>query len=239
MTAIADALIPPGTLDGALDRHRPGQRYDEECARSPWYAALLMRASLWLTWLAPLWLLGAARTFDGLDGVARVALLERLSGTRGYTVRMAAMFLKLVICTLMLGDEATLAQLGAYRLTPPAGCGCGGGVSGALVHAARAGVPIDEADFVIVGSGAGGGAAARILAASGARVSCSKRGRRARPELGVRPARRWRGCSAPGQAGGLRSRDHAHPAGARRRRHHLRQLGDRVAPAGRRAAQLA
>ena len=40
----------------------------------------------------------------------------------------------------------------------------------AFVDAATAGLPTDEADFVVVGSGAGGGAAARVLAASGARV---------------------------------------------------------------------
>lgn len=40
----------------------------------------------------------------------------------------------------------------------------------AFVDAAQRGLPVDDADFVVVGSGAGGGAAARVLAASGARV---------------------------------------------------------------------
>ncbi len=79
----------------------------------------LFRASLWLTWLAPLWLLGRVRTFGGLDGATRVALLERLLKHPRYTVRMTGLFLKLAICTLLLGDEATLAGLGAYRLPPP------------------------------------------------------------------------------------------------------------------------
>jgi choline dehydrogenase-like flavoprotein len=39
-----------------------------------------------------------------------------------------------------------------------------------FVDASVSGLPVDEADFVVVGSGAGGGAAARVLAASGARV---------------------------------------------------------------------
>ena len=122
VTTIAVALAPPAEvaaagLDlGALDL---AARYDDECARSPWYAALLMRASLWLTWLAPLWLTGRWRSFGGLDPAAQVALLERLLAHRRYVVRMAAMFLKLTLCTLLLGDAATLAQLGAYDLPRP------------------------------------------------------------------------------------------------------------------------
>jgi hypothetical protein len=122
VTTIAAALAPPaeaaacGLELGALD---VAARYDEECARSPWYAALLMHASLWLTWLAPVWLTGRLRGFGSLDDAAQVALLERLLAHRRYTVRMAAMFLKLTLCTLLLGDTATLAQLGAYDLPRP------------------------------------------------------------------------------------------------------------------------
>jgi hypothetical protein len=116
---IARGLVPAGTLDGALDGIDLGARYAEECALSPWYAALLFRSSLWLTWLAPLWMLGRPRSFGGLDAEAQVAMLERLLKHRVYTVRMAGMFLKLAICTLLLGDESTLAQIGAYRLAPP------------------------------------------------------------------------------------------------------------------------
>jgi hypothetical protein len=115
---IGQALVPKGALGGALDKIDLGARYAEECAVSPWYAALAFRASLWLTWLAPLWMLGRLRTFGGVDGETRVAVLERLLKHRIYFVRMAGLFFKLAICTLLLGDEPTLAGLGAYKLTP-------------------------------------------------------------------------------------------------------------------------
>ncbi len=117
---IGRALVPAGVLDGATDGIDLGARYAEECAVSPWYAALVFRASLWLTWLAPVWLTGRLRTFGGVDGETRVAILERLLKHRAYTVRMAALVLKLAVASLLFGDEATLARLGAYKLTAPA-----------------------------------------------------------------------------------------------------------------------
>jgi len=113
---IARALVPEGALSGALDQIDVGARYADECAVSPWYAALAFRASLWLTWLAPLWMLGRLRTFTGVDGETRVVILERLLKHQRYVLRMAALFLKLAICGMLLGDVPTLAQLGAYRL---------------------------------------------------------------------------------------------------------------------------
>jgi len=113
---IGRALVPKGALGGSLDSIDIGARYAEECAISPWYAALAFRASLWLTWLAPGWMLGRLRTFGGVDGETRVAVLERLLKHRAYFVRMAAMFLKLAICTLLLGDVPTLTRFGAYKL---------------------------------------------------------------------------------------------------------------------------
>jgi hypothetical protein len=117
---VARALVPAGALGGALDQIDLGKRYADECAVSPWHAAIVFRASLWLTWLAPVWMLARPRTFGGLDADAQVALLEKLLKHRRYLVRMASMMLKIAICSLLLGDESTLAQLGAYRLPPPA-----------------------------------------------------------------------------------------------------------------------
>jgi hypothetical protein len=114
--AIARALMPPGTLGGVLDGIDTGARFDREMARSPWYAALGMRVSLWLTWLAPVWMLGHAQTFGAVDDTLKVEILEKLLKHPRYELRMAAMFLKLTLCTLALGDERVLRALGAYDL---------------------------------------------------------------------------------------------------------------------------
>jgi hypothetical protein len=113
---ITRALLPPGAIDGSLDGIDTGPRFDREMARSPWYAALAMRASLWLTWLAPVWFLGHAQTFGTVDDEMKIDLLEKLLKHPRYQLRLAALFLKLTLCTLALGDERVLRALGAYDL---------------------------------------------------------------------------------------------------------------------------
>jgi hypothetical protein len=115
-SAIGRALVPAGALGGRLDGIDVGARFAEECAISPWYVAIMFRASLWLTWLAPLWMLGRLHTFGGVDEATRVVILERLLKHPRYELRMAALFLKLTICGLLLADRPTLAQIGAYKL---------------------------------------------------------------------------------------------------------------------------
>ncbi len=110
------AMVPPGVLGGVVDDVDLGARFAEEYALSPWYAGMLMRLSLWLTWFAPIWRRFRPRTFRGLDAAAQVALLEDLLVHPNYNIRLVAMFLKLSVCTQLLGDERALAKLGAYRL---------------------------------------------------------------------------------------------------------------------------
>ncbi len=110
---IARALVPADALDGTLADIDLGARYAHECAISPWYAALLFRACLWMVWLSPL---ARLRTFGGLDEAGRVEMLERLLKHPIYQVRMSTMMLKLAICSMLLGDEPTLRRIGAYKL---------------------------------------------------------------------------------------------------------------------------
>jgi hypothetical protein len=117
---IGRSLLPRGLLGGVVDDTNLGEQFRLECLQPPWYSSLLVRVSLWLTWFAPLWMLGRLRTFGGLDAAAREALLERLLSSKRYYVRLAAMFLKLTACTLLLSDERALAHIGAYGMRPRA-----------------------------------------------------------------------------------------------------------------------
>ena len=117
---IGRALVPRGVLGGVVDDVALGEEFRRECAEPPWYAGLLLRFSLWLTWLAPFWTSFRFRTFGGLDEDAREKLLEKLLEAKSYNVRMAIMFLKITVCTLVLGDERALKKLNAYGLADEA-----------------------------------------------------------------------------------------------------------------------
>jgi hypothetical protein len=114
---IGRALLPKGILDGVVDDVDFGERFDDEYRRSRWDGALLVRVCLWLTWLAPLWMFRAFRTFGGLDANAQVETLETMLKSRRYLVRMAATFLKLTATMLLLGSDRALDHIGAYQ--PP------------------------------------------------------------------------------------------------------------------------
>jgi hypothetical protein len=117
---MARALVPADALHGTAAQAGVGDAVAVEVERSPWYAALAVRASLWLAWLAPLWLVGRARSFGGLDAETQARVLERLFKHRLYPVRMLGLLLKLTLCTALLGDERVLVTLGAYDLSPRA-----------------------------------------------------------------------------------------------------------------------
>jgi hypothetical protein len=116
---IGRALLPVGLLGGTVDDVDIGEKWADECRRSRWDAALLLHVSLWLAWLAPLWMGRALRTFGGLDDQARVEVLEALLKSRRYLIRMAALFLKITACQIVLGDERALKQISAYDYPRP------------------------------------------------------------------------------------------------------------------------
>ena len=117
---IGRTLLPPGLLGGAVDHVDLGREVENECAQSPWYAALVVRAALWLTWFAPLFLLRRLRTFGGLDAHRRQEVLECLLASPRNAVRATATLLKLTFCVRLLGDERVFAEIGAYEHGRPA-----------------------------------------------------------------------------------------------------------------------
>ena len=113
---IGRTLLPRGVLGGVADGVELGEEFRRECLEPPWYSALLLRLSLWLAWFSPIFFLRRFRTLGGVDAAAREAALEKLLVSRSYYLRLAAMFLKLTACTLLLGEEPTLLRIGAYDL---------------------------------------------------------------------------------------------------------------------------
>ena len=114
--AIGRTLLPRGILGGVVDDVDLGQLYGLEYGDSPWYIRLVMRASLWLTWLAPIWIRKRPRTFGRLAQAEREAVLERLLSSDHYNIRLTLMYFKLTVTTLLIGDPRALARLGAYGL---------------------------------------------------------------------------------------------------------------------------
>jgi hypothetical protein len=112
---IGRALLPVGLLGGVVDSLDLGEALRQECLGPPWYSALVLRASLWLTWFWPLVRLRRPTTFGGLDREAREGLLEGLLAHPSYVVRAATFYLKLTVCLALLGDERVFRRIGAYE----------------------------------------------------------------------------------------------------------------------------
>ena len=112
---IGRVLLPPGLLGGVVDDVDLGERWADECRRSRWDGALLLRFSLFLAWMAPLWMFHSFHFFGGCSPETQLEVLEKLLKSKRYLIRMAGMFLKLSATTLLLGDERALKQIGAYE----------------------------------------------------------------------------------------------------------------------------
>ena len=117
---IANALLPASALGGAVAAAEAGALIEEDCEEAPWYAAIVARLALWIVWLAPPFVGRGLHTFGGLDADAREAVLEQLLKSPRFVVRSSLYLLKLVVCTLLLGNPRALAHLGAYGLDAPA-----------------------------------------------------------------------------------------------------------------------
>lgn len=115
------ALLPEGALGAAVDSIDLGEAFRRECMSPPWYAALVLRLSLWMAWFSPIWLSAPSAsgrrfaTFGALARAEQEAQLEALLASPSYVVRSTAFFFKLTACLALLGDERVLARIGAYE----------------------------------------------------------------------------------------------------------------------------
>ena len=114
---IGEAMIPASTFGGLAGTRDIGAEVARHAAESPWYMAIVLRLALWITWLSPLFVVGRARTFGGLDEAARVVCLERLLKSNRYLVRQLLLVLKMSICMAVIGCVEVLTRLGAYDLS--------------------------------------------------------------------------------------------------------------------------
>jgi hypothetical protein len=108
-----EAELPVGAAQAPL-----GRFLDDFLARAPLTAVLGLRASLWLLMLAPLFVLGRARTFLGLSSPERVALLDRLRRSELYLVRESALLFKIVGCLGLCGLAPLQQRLGIFPVDP-------------------------------------------------------------------------------------------------------------------------
>ena len=112
----ARCILPRGALGGTTDDVDLLALFTKDSAEAPWQANLLLRLSLWLTWLSPIWMRGRLRTFGSLPAPEREELMEGLLASKIHLVRLTMLYLKLISTSLLMGNERVLSRLGAYGL---------------------------------------------------------------------------------------------------------------------------
>jgi hypothetical protein len=114
--AIAPQL-PKGAADMPL-----GRFIDDFAVHAPLQALAGLRVGIWMVMLAPVFILGRARSFLGLSAAEQVLLLDRMRRSRRYLVREALLFVKTVACLGFCGLATVQEPLGIHPTdeTPPA-----------------------------------------------------------------------------------------------------------------------
>jgi hypothetical protein len=121
---IFEAVLPSGADPrlrlGAADVPL-GAFVDDLLARAPLLSVVGLRAGVWLVMLAPLFVLGRARSFLGLSPDQRTELLDRLRGNRAYMVREIPNLMKITALLGFGGLAAVQESVGMPPLdrTPP------------------------------------------------------------------------------------------------------------------------
>jgi hypothetical protein len=111
---IARAIMPTDAFDGLTAKQDLGAAIAGNLLRTPWWAAIAVRAAIWVVWFAPFWRQGSLKTFGGLSLEKQWAVLELLARSDNYALREMVLLLKMNTCLPSLGDLEVLKYLGAY-----------------------------------------------------------------------------------------------------------------------------
>jgi hypothetical protein len=123
--ALVFATVLPGSRDprfphGAAELG--AERYIDSLLRSaPRDFCIGLRASTWLLWLAPPFVLGTLCSFGGLAPARRAELLERIAGSDVYLIRELPLLFKTAACLGLCGLPEVQRRIGIHPIdaTPP------------------------------------------------------------------------------------------------------------------------
>lgn len=105
----ADPRLPVGATAAPM-----GAFVDDLLARAPLEFVLGLRACLWMTMLAPLFVLGRARSFLALAPSEQRAVIERMRASSVYLVRETPLLFKTVGCLGFCGLPSVQQKLGIH-----------------------------------------------------------------------------------------------------------------------------
>lgn len=182
MTALVDILFPFARAWAAhagfdVPSEELRSELERRLSRVAWWGRALAGAgAFFVRWLAPALLLGRIEPFESLGPDAKEEFLTALQGSRSFMLRGLWLAVKTPVAAAIYGRPEFLETLGycigASKDDRPPPCQA---PRGSEVLGSRY-------DFIVVGSGAGGAAAAARLAEGGARVLVVEKGRVARPQ---------------------------------------------------------
>jgi hypothetical protein len=105
----ADPRLPMGAAQAPM-----GAFVDHLLERAPLEFVLGLRACLWMTLLAPLFVLGRPRSFFALSPGEQRAVIDRMRTSSLYLVRETPLLFKTVGCLAFCGLPAVQRKLGIY-----------------------------------------------------------------------------------------------------------------------------
>lgn len=189
--AVAETMYPDGNPDWpAGTEARVPEEVRDFLQKTVPHKRLLVGCLLWFTELAPI-LLPPFRRFTKRSPEQRLAILNSWEEGRVYFLNLCASSLRMLFNLAYLSDDRVRERIGEK-----AGATCAdspaprklarnddGSFEGIIEHPTRRSQNVvEEADFVVIGSGPGGSVVARELAAAGRSVVVLEEGRFHRPE---------------------------------------------------------